>query len=102
MPAYEYELFDPLTGEVVEVVTAVRPVDKRNSVEIRRRELPRSIAIAGSAVACDAIDRTVMRGYQRQEEKLGSRFRSKFSADQVKRSLILAPDPLEHPTNARH
>lgn len=91
MPSYEYELIDGETGRVLVCLPVLVPVAKRDAVRLRRRTVPRTVTIAGAATAPDDAQQCTMKGYHRQEEKLGSRFKSAYSADEVKRSFKIKP-----------
>jgi hypothetical protein len=87
MPAYEFELFNEATGKVVVTLPVILPVAQRDKLRLRRRTVPRSIAVSGAAADPHDQSRNVLRSYHRQEEKLGSRFRSAFTKDQVRRAF---------------
>lgn len=84
MPSYEFEILNEETGEPVGKLVAVLPVEQRDKLRIRRVTVPRSVSISGVAPA-PSQGAEVLRGYRKQEEKLGSRFRSEFSADTIKK-----------------
>ncbi|HEY8903439.1 MAG TPA: hypothetical protein VIM48_07010 [Chthoniobacterales bacterium] len=73
------------TGEILATYIANLPVEQRERVVIRRVKIPRTIAIGGS-VAAPSQASEVLAGYHRQERKLGSRFKSEFTANQIKRA----------------
>ena len=87
MPVYQYE--DTRNGNVVELEKAVA---ERDSVPryLKRFTVPQRLALVGVGEPLDnplgANKTNVMKGYYKQEQKLGSRFKSEFSADQVKRA----------------
>lgn len=86
MPAYEYELVREDTGERIAAVTAIVPVDARDRLVLRRKTVPRSVAISGSAPNERALRASALNGYKKLEEKHGSRFKSRFTAEQIKRA----------------
>jgi hypothetical protein len=87
MPIYQYE--DSRNGKVVELEKAVA---ERDSVPryLKRFTVPQRLSLVGVGEPLDnplGVNQTnLMKGYYRQEQKLGSRFKSEFSADQVKRA----------------
>ena len=85
MPAYEYEIINEETGEVLGGYLAKLPVDQRDRISIRRVTVPRSVSISGAAAAPSQASE-VLAGYHKQEQKHGSRFKSEFSADQIKKA----------------
>ncbi len=85
MPAYDFELVNG-RGEVLTVVTLVLPVAKRDRVKLRRRTVPGRVTIAGAAADPLAQGSEVLRSYHKQEEKLGSRFKSAHTAEEIKRA----------------
>lgn len=91
MPAYEFEVVNEASGETLATLTLPLPIEQRDNVTIKRRTVPRSVAVAG--VAGDPFDqgKRVLEGYRRAEEKMGSRFKSEFTPDQVRRAMAL-PD----------
>jgi hypothetical protein len=85
MPAYEYEIVNEGTGEVLATHIARLPVEERDRIVIRRVKVPRTVSISGAAAAPSQAGE-VLAGYHSQEQKLGSRFRSEFSAGQIKQA----------------
>jgi hypothetical protein len=85
MPTYEYEIVNERTGEVLATHIARLPVEQRDRVIIRRVKVPRSVSIAGAAAA-PSQGGEVLAGYHKQEQKLGSRFRSEFTPAQIKQA----------------
>jgi hypothetical protein len=87
MPIYQYT--DTRNGSVVELE---KPVAERDSVPkyLKRFTVPQRLALVGVGDPLDnplgSNKTNIMKGYYRQEQKLGSRFKSEFSADQVKRA----------------
>jgi hypothetical protein len=87
MPIYQYT--DTRDGSIVELEKSVA---KRDSVPkyLKRFAVPQRLAFIGVGEPLDnslgANKTNVMKGYYKQEQKLGSRFKSEFSADQVKRA----------------
>jgi hypothetical protein len=87
MPIYQYT--DTRNGSVVELEKSVA---ERDSVPkyLRRFTVPQRLALVGVGDPLDnplgSNKTNIMKGYYRQEQKLGSRFKSEFSADQVKRA----------------
>jgi hypothetical protein len=84
MPAYEFEIVNGETGNAVERIVVVLPVAQRDSICIRRVKVPRSVSISGVAEAPSQAGE-VLRGYRRAEEKNGSRFKSEFPAETIKK-----------------
>ena len=86
MPIYQYT--DTRNGSVVELEKSVA---ERDSVPkyLKRFTVPQRLALVGVGDPLDnplgSNKTNIMKGYYRQEQKLGSRFKSEFSADQVKR-----------------
>ncbi len=80
MPLYEFEIFKPRTGEVVERFDVPLPVEERDNLallrpaprgtQIRRAQLPRTLAIAGSAQ--NPSDNATLRVLHRAECRHGS------------------------------
>jgi hypothetical protein len=87
MPVYQYT--DTRNGSVVELEKSVA---ERDSVPkyLKRFTVPQRLALVGVGDPLDnplgSNKTNIMKGYYRQEQKLGSRFKSEFSADQVKRA----------------
>ena len=87
MPVYQYT--DTRNGSVVELEKSVA---ERDSVPkyLKRFTVPQRLALVGVGEPLDnplGTNKTnIINGYYRQEQKLGSRFKSEFSADQVKRA----------------
>jgi hypothetical protein len=87
MPIYQYT--DTRDGSIVELEKSVA---KRDSVPkyLKRFTVPQRLALVGVGDPLDnplgSNKTNIMKGYYRQEQKLGSRFKSEFSADQVKRA----------------
>jgi hypothetical protein len=87
MPIYQYT--DTRNGSVVELEKSVA---ERDSVPkyLKRFTVPQRLALVGVGEPLDnplGTNKTnIINGYYRQEQKLGSRFKSEFSADQVKRA----------------
>lgn len=48
------------------------------------REVASTVAIIGNAPR-ESQGETILKGYQREEERLGSRFRTRFPVEQIKR-----------------
>jgi hypothetical protein len=84
MPAYEYDLVEPGTDLVLGTVTLIRPVESRDQVRLRRRSVPRQVCVRGHARNPQDAAQQVVAGYHKLEQRHGSRFKSRFSADQVK------------------
>jgi hypothetical protein len=87
MPIYQYT--DTRNGSVVELEKSVA---ERDSVPkyLKRFTVPQRLALVGVGDPLDnplgSNKTNIMKGYYRQEQKLGSRFKSEFSEDQVKRA----------------
>jgi hypothetical protein len=89
MPVYEYE--DTRNGKVVELE---KTVAERDSVPryLKRFTVPRKLTLVGVGEPLDnplGVNQTnLMKGYYRQEQKLGSRFKSQFTPDSIKRATL--------------
>ena len=89
MPVYEYE--DTRNGKVVELE---KTVAQRDSVPryLKRFTVPRKLTLVGVGEPLDnplGVNETnLMKGYYRQEQKLGSRFKSKYTPDSIKRATL--------------
>jgi len=89
MPIYQYE--DTRNGSVVELE---KPVAERDSVPryLKRFQVPQRLSLVGVGEPLDnplGVNQTnLMKGYYRQEQKLGSRFRSQYTPDSIKRAAI--------------
>jgi hypothetical protein len=89
MPIYEYE--DTRNGKVVELE---KTVAERDSVPryLKRFTVPRKLTLVGVGEPLDnplGVNETnLMKGYYRQEQKLGSRFKSKYTPDSIKRATL--------------
>ena len=89
MPIYEYE--DTRNGKVVELE---KTVAQRDSVPryLKRFTVPRKLTLVGVGEPLDnplGVNETnLMKGYYRQEQKLGSRFKSKYTPDSIKRATL--------------
>ena len=87
MPIYQDT--DTRNGSVVELEKSVA---ERDSVpkHLKRFTVPQRLALVGVGEPLDnplgSNKTNIMKGYYKQEQKLGSRFKSEFSADQVKRA----------------
>ena len=89
MPVYEYE--DTRNGKVVELE---KTVAERDSVPryLKRFTVPRKLTLVGVGEPLDnplGVNETnLMKGYYRQEQKLGSRFKTKYTPDSIKRATL--------------
>jgi len=87
MPIYQYT--DTRNGSVVELEKSVAERDLVPKY-LKRFTVPQRLALVGVGDPLDnplgSNKTNIMKGYYRQEQKLGSRFKSEFSADQVKRA----------------
>jgi len=89
MPIYEYE--DTRNGNVIELEKAVA---ERDSVPryLKRFTVPKRLSLVGVGEPLDnplGVNQTnLLKGYYRQEQKLGSRFRSQYTPDSIKRAAI--------------
>ena len=87
MPIYQYE--DTRNGSVVELE---KPVAGRDSVPgyLKRFQVPQRLSLVGVGEPLDnplGVNQTnLMKGYYRQEQKLGSRFKSRHTPDSIKRA----------------
>ena len=87
MPVYQYE--DTRNGSVVELE---RRVDERDSVprHLKRFTVPQKLTLVGVGEPLEnpvgVNQANLMKGYYRQEQKLGSRFKSRYTPDQIKRA----------------
>jgi hypothetical protein len=87
MPIYQYE--DTRNGSVVELE---KPVAERDSVPgyLKRFSVPQRLSLVGVGEPLDnplGVNQTnLMKGYYRQEQKLGSRFKSRHTPDSIKRA----------------
>jgi hypothetical protein len=72
MPAYEYEVVDTKTGEVLNTLTLIRAVAGRDSLEFRRKTVPQRINFMGQAPD-NPHDQTraSMKYLHRKEHRLG-------------------------------
>ena len=89
MPIYQYE--DTRNGSVVELE---KPVAERDSVPryLKRFAVPQKLTLVGVGEPHEnpeGVNMTnLMKGYYRQKQKLGSRFRSQYKPDQIKRAAL--------------
>ena len=89
MPVYQYE--DSRNGKVVELEKAVA---ERDSVPryLKRFTVPQRLSLVGVGEPLDnplGVNQTnLLKGYYRQEQKLGSRFKSNFTPDSIKRVAL--------------
>ena len=89
MPIYQYT--DTRNGSVVELEKSVA---ERDSVpkHLKRFTVPQRLALVGVGEPLDnplGVNQTnLMKGYYRQEQKLGSRFKSQFTPDSIKREAL--------------
>ena len=87
MPIYQYE--DTRSGSVVELE---KPVAERDSVPryLKRFQVPQRLSLVGVGEPLDnplGVNQTnLMKRYYRQEQKLGSRFKSRHTPDSIKRA----------------
>ena len=90
MPVYQYE--DSRNGKVVELEKAVAERDKVPRY-LKRFQVPARLALVGVGEPLDnplGVNQTnLMKGYYRQEQKLGSRFKSQYTPDSIKRATAL-------------
>jgi hypothetical protein len=88
MPIYQYE--DTRSGSVVELE---KPVAERDSVPryLKRFSVPQRLTLVGVGEPLDnplGVNQTnLMKGYYRQEQKLGSKFKSRYTPDSIKRAV---------------
>lgn len=88
MPLYEYGC--PETGATIEMM---RPVEDRNLPVVidgatyqRTKLIPDTLLVFGAQpTEAESFDATVLKGYYRQEEQQGSRFRSSYSKKTLSR-----------------
>ena len=85
MPLYEFDVLNGETGSVIETIAVRVPMAERNSVLIRRRTVPSSVSISGVAEV-PTQGHAVIKGYRKEELKKGSRFKSEFTPDQIKKA----------------
>jgi len=89
MPVYQYE--DTRNGSVIELEKAVA---ERDSVPryLKRFSVPQRLTLVGVGEPLDnplGVNQTnLMKGYYRQEQKLGSKFKSRYTPDQIKRASV--------------
>jgi len=89
MPIYQYE--DTRNGSVVELEKAVA---ERDSVPryLKRFSVPQKLTLVGVGEPREnpeGVNMTnLMKGYYRQEQKLGSRFKSQYKPDQIRRAAL--------------
>ena len=89
MPVYQYE--DTRNGSVVELEKAVA---ERDSVPryLKRFAVPQKLTLVGVGEPHEnpeGVNMTnLMKGYYRQEQKLGSRFKSQYKPDHIKRAKL--------------
>lgn len=81
MPAYEYEAPD---GTRFIRVCAVQ--DRDNHGPGIRRVMSAPVVITSHAVSDFDMRKNVMKGYRSLEEKHGSRFRSSYTPEQIKKA----------------
>jgi hypothetical protein len=87
MPVYQYT--DSRSGSVVELEKAV---DERDSVPryLKRHTVPQKLTLFGVGEPLESPEgvnmTNLMKGYYRQEQKLGSRFKSQYTPDSIKRA----------------
>jgi hypothetical protein len=86
MPAYRYEIIDERSGGVLQEATIVCPVDLRDRVVLRRVTVPDRVTVAGSAENPHDAKKSNLKAYHAQECKHGSRFKSRFTKDQIKKA----------------
>ena len=93
MPIYQYT--DTRNGSVVELE---RTVAERDSVpkHLKRFTVPQKLTLFGVGETPEnpeGVNMTnLMKGYYRQEQKLGSRFKSQYKPDQIKRAALVRKD----------
>ena len=93
MPIYQYT--DTRNGSVVELE---RTVAERDSVpkHLKRFTVPQKLTLFGVGEPREnpeGVNMTnLMQGYYRQEQKLGSRFKSQYKPDQIKRAALVRKD----------
>lgn len=93
MPIYQYT--DTRNGSVVELE---RTVAERDSVpkHLKRFTVPQKLTLFGVGEPREnpeGVNMTnLMQGYYRQEQKLGSRFKSRYKPDQIKRAALVRKD----------
>ena len=87
MPVYQYR--NTQNGGVVELE---RRVDERDKVpaNLKRFSVPQKLTLVGVGdpspePGSDHV-KNIMKGYYKYEQRLGSRFKSSYSADQVRRA----------------
>ena len=100
MPIYQYQ--DAETGQVIDVIRSVDErdapvIDRATGRALRRIAVPARLQIVGVTPIPTTANK-VLAGYHRQECKHGSRFKSAFTAAEVKRAWA-QPVPGEHSNN---
>ena len=89
MPVYQYE--DTRNGSVIELEKAVAERDKVPRY-LKRFQVPARLTLVGVGEPLDnplGVNQTnLMKGYYRQEQKLGSRFKSRYTPDSIKRAAL--------------
>ena len=89
MPVYQYT--DTRNGLVVELEKAVAERDKVPRY-LKRFQVPARLTLVGVGEPLDnplGVNQTnLMKGYYRQEQKLGSRFKSQYTPDSIKRAAL--------------
>ncbi len=89
MPVYQYT--DTRNGSVVELE---RPVAERDQVpsHLKRFAVPQKLTLFGVGEPREnpeGVNMTnLMKGYYRQEQRLGSRFKSQYKPDQIRRAAL--------------
>lgn len=89
MPVYQYE--DTRNGCVVELE---KTVAERDSVPryLKRFAVPQKLTLVGVGEPREnpeGVNMTnLMKGYYRQEQKLGSKFKSQYTPDSIKRAAL--------------
>jgi hypothetical protein len=92
MPVYEF-----IARETGEKVMLRKPVDKRDELVIikgqifDRVEVPSRVTVLQGHQPPGAM-RDIVNGYYKEEQKLGSRFRSEFTPDQIKQAWSTKED----------
>ena len=89
MPIYQYE--DTRNGSVIELEKRVEERD-RVPRHLKRFSVPQKLTLVGVGEPREnpeGVNMTnLMKGYYRQEQKLGSRFRSQYKPDQIRRAAL--------------
>jgi len=84
MPLYEY--VNKATGVRVSYYRPIAERDRPLLLEFERITVPSSVNVIGGAADPSQIQNTILKSYYKEECNAGSRFKSRFTKEQIKKA----------------